>query len=60
MKKRDVYIYAKLYLKDTIKFYENRLNKDALTEEEENRIKSNLKFLQQDLRSIEFDLSLMD
>ena len=60
MNKRDVYIYAKLYLKNTIKFDEDRLNKEALTEKEENRIKSDLKSLQQDLRSIEFDLSLMD
>ena len=60
MNKRDVYNYAKLYLKNTIKFDEDRLNKEALTEKEENRIKSDLKSLQQDLRSIEFDLSLMD
>lgn len=59
MEKRDVYNYARLYLKNTIKFCEDRLNKEVLTENEENRIKSDLKSLQQDLLSIEFDLKVL-
>ena len=59
MKEKLVYTYAKLYLIERIKYWENRLN-DVLTETMENNIKKMIARKKMDLASIKFDLSLME
>lgn len=60
MNKKTVYTYAKFYLMNTIKYYEDKLNKEALTEEEEIYAQKILESNRSDLKAINFDLSLME